>query len=446
METGRRGILLACFGLALGAAKFAVLRPLLTLQTVDFAAEQRDERAWSDEGARLKSLLPADYVAEKTKGVSTDVSGRGWAETAAGLRSADANERSAGAWLARAPADERRWGLTGKSYFYRLNEAPVAEIAGKLARNGDRLYVRMPGDGAAGYLRAELHVFSDDDFRFGSGFSHAPQPPAAFLFPFRRFSAPILLLGLAAYFVLPRRKREKGAIFYPGWRLALSDFAAFLLIGPFFALPFFVVGGTVQAVTQGWMLCLVFWPLAFLGVWLLRITAGYAGYEIVLREDGLRVRNGRGEKGVPFASLDHFQPLELRPPRWLVWAGLLAAFSGKGAARAGAGGRGLLLAGFSNGGVGLGLKDGTSIYIWITDAMGTAALKNAGKLLKALEQAGVPRRDEVQEIRSVAPPTGRDKSGRILKEGSETAVWILAGLPVAAMLIFFLIVLFGGVF
>ena len=179
METGRRGILLACFGLALGAAKFAVLRPLLTLQTVDFAAEQRDERAWSDEGARLKSLLPADYVAEKTKGVSTDVSGRGWAETAAGLRSADANERSAGAWLARAPADERRWGLTGKSYFYRLNEAPVAEIAGKLARNGDRLYVRMPGDGAAGYLRAELHVFSDDDFRFGSGFSHAPQPPAA---------------------------------------------------------------------------------------------------------------------------------------------------------------------------------------------------------------------------------------------------------------------------
>jgi hypothetical protein len=73
-------------------------------------------------------------------------------------------------------------------------------------------------------------------------------------------------------------------------------------------------------------------------------------------------------------------------------------------------------------------------------------LKNAGKLLKALEQAGVPRRDEVQEIRSVAPPTGRDKSGRILKEGSETAVWILAGLPVAAMLIFFLIVLFGGVF
>ena len=446
METRRRALLLACFVLALATAKMAVLKPLLTLRTMDFAAEQGDEKTWSEEGARLKRLPLAAYIVEKTKGAVEDVSGPGWGRVFEGLRAADANEPGAGDWLARAPADERRWGFSGKSYFFRLNETPVADIASRLSRNADRLYVRIPKDGAAAYLRAELHVFSDDDFHFGSGFSPAPKPPAAFLFPFRRFSLPILLLGAAAYLLLPRRKREKGAIFYPGWRIALSDFVAFLLIGPFFALPFFVVGGTVQAVTQGWMLCLVFWPLAFLGVWLLRITAGYAGYEIVLREDGLRVRNGRGEKRVPFASLDHFQPLELRPPRWLVWAGLLAAFSGKGGARAGAGGRGLLLAGFSNGGVGLGLKDGTSVFIWITDAMGTAALKNAGTLLKALEQAGVRRRDEVQEIRSVAPPTGQDASGKILKEGNETIVWILAGVPVAAMLVFLLLVLFGGRF
>jgi hypothetical protein len=446
METWRRGILLACLGLALGTAKFAVLRPLLTLRTIDFAAEQRDEKAWSEEGARLKSLPPAEYVAEKTKGISAEVSGPAWAAVFSGLRAADAGEGSARAWLERAPADERRWGFSNKSYFFRLPETPVAEIAGKMDRNADRFYVRMDGRGGAEYLRAELQVFSDDDFRFGSGFSHAPKPPAAFLFPFRRFSGPIALFGLAAYLLLPRRKREKGAIFYPGWRMALSDFAAFLLIAPFFSLPFFIVGGTVQAVTRGWMLCLVLWPLAFLGVWLLRIVAGYAGYEIALRDDGLRIHDGRGEKSIPFAALDHFRPLDLRPPRWLVWAGLLASFSGHGSARAGAAGRGLLLAGFSNGGVGLGLKDGTSVFVWITDAMGTTALKNAGKLLKALERAGVPRRDEVQEIRSVAPPTSQDASGRILKEGSETVVWILAGLPVAAMIVFFLIVLFGGAF
>jgi len=82
----------------------------------------------------------------------------------------------------------------------------------------------------------------------------------------------------------------------------------------------------------------------------------------------------------------------------------------------------------------------------VTDAMGSAALKNAGKMLKALDKAGVPRLDEVQEIRSVAPPTGQDAAGRILKEGSETVVWILAGLPVAAMIIFFLLAMFGRAF
>jgi hypothetical protein len=134
------------------------------------------------------------------------------------------------------------------------------------------------------------------------------------------------------------------------------------------------------------------------------------------------------------------------PPRWLVRAGWLAALAGHGVGRAGAAGRALLLSGFSNGGVGLGRQDGSSVFIWVTDAMGAAALKNAGKMLKALGKAGVPRLDEVQEIRSVAPPTGQDAAGRILKEGSETVVWILAGLPVAAMLVFFLLVLFGRAF
>jgi hypothetical protein len=446
MESWRRGILLACVGLALGTAKFAVLKPLVTLRAVDFAAEQRDVRAWTEEDARLKGQPLAEYIAEKTKGASADVSGPAWAALFAGLRAADANERDARTWQERAPADERRWGFSNKSYFFRPEEAPVAEIAGKLTRNADRLYAAMRRGETVEYLRAEFHVFSGDDFHFGSGFSHRPKPPAAFLFPYRRYSGLIALLGLAAYLFLPRRKKEKGAIFYPAWRNALGDFAAFLLIVPFFALPFLIVGGTVQAITQGWMLCLVFWPLALLGVWLLRIVAWYAGYEIALRDDGLVVRDGRRETLIPFASLAHYRPLDLRPPRWLVWAALLAVFTGKDSARVGAAGRGLLLAGFSNGGVGLGRKDGSSVFIWITDAMGTAALKNAKKLLQALEHAGVRKSDEVQEIRSVAPPTGQDASGKILKEGSEAVVWVLAGLPLAAMLVFLLIALFGRAF
>ncbi len=442
MEIWRRGVLLACFVLALGSAKLAVLRPLVSLERLDFKAEQGRERAWSEEGARLKALPLEAYVAEKTRDKTVEVSGPEWAALFAGLAAADENEPAAAVWLDRAPADERRRGFTGKWYFFRPGESPIQGAAGRLTRNAERIYVRL-ADSPGEYLQAELHLFSNDDFQFGSGFSHYPKPPARFLFPYRRFSGWIILLGLAAYVFLPRRRREKGAVAYPAWRIVLSDFASFLLIVPFLSLPLFIIGGTVQAVLRGWMLCLIFWPLGLLGVWLLRVIAGYAGYEILLRPDGLLIRDGRREESVPFASLKHYRPLDLRPPRWLVRAGWLAALAGRGSARAGAAGRALLLSGFSNGGVGLGRKDGSSVFIWVTDAMGSEALKNAGKMLKALDKAGVPRLDEVQEIRSVAPPIGQDAAGRILKEGSETVVWILAGLPVAAMLVFFLLAMFG---
>jgi hypothetical protein len=446
METWRRGILLAGVVLALAMAKFAVLKPLLSLQAVDFAKEQAGERAWTDEGTRLKGLPLLEYVAAKTKDAMVSVSGQEWDAVFAGLRAADANEAGARVWLERAPADERRWGFSGKWFFFRPSESPVAAIAGRLSADADRLTLEFHRDGEVEYWRAELHIFSSGDFHFGSGFSHSPKPPASFLFPFRKYSLLLVLLGLALYILLPRRRKEKGAIFYPAWRIGLGDFASFLLIVPFFAMPLLIVGGTVQALTQGWMLGLVFWPLALLGVWLLRIMAWYAGYEVDLRRDGVFIRDGHHERMIPFSELAHYRPLDLRPPRWLVWAGLLAAVSGRGSARVGAAGRGLLLAGFSNGGVGLGLKKGSSVFFWITDAMGTTALKNSKKLLPALDRAGVPRLDEVQEIRSVAPPTGQDASGKILKEGHEAVVWILAGLPIAAMLVFFFLVMFGRPF
>jgi len=446
METWRRGILLACVCLALWTAKFAVLKPLLTVKTADFAEEQRDERTWTDDERRLKGLPLTEYIAEKTKGMLVTVSGPAWERLFAGVRAADAGAAGGGEWLHRAPADERRWDSSNKSYFFRPEEAPVADIAGKLSGNADRVTAALETNGTTAYVEVELHVFSADDFHFGSGFFHTPKPPASFLFPARRFSAPIALLWMAAYIFLPRRKKNKGAIFYPAWRNALGDFAAFLLIVPFFALPLLIVGGSVQAITRGWPFCLVFWPLAFLGVWLLRRMAWYAGYEIALRDDGIFLRTEKTERLIPFAEMDHFRPLDLRPPRWLVWAGALAALGGRGSGRTGAAGRAFLLAGFSNGGVGLGLKDGSSIFVWITDAMGTAALKNAGTMLKGLEKAGVRKSGDVELLRSIAPPTGKDRSGKIVKEGSERVVWILAALPIAAMLAFLLVAMFSRAF
>lgn len=446
MESLRRGILLACVCLAIVAAKFAVLKPLVRVQPVDFAEKQKDESKWTEEGQRLSGLAPEAYIAEKTKGVLVPVAGPEWERLFEGMKAVQVGSTGDAKLWRRVPSDERKFQFVSKSLFYRPTEAPLTEIAARLQAEHDTVYLALKQAGAVSYLEATLHTFSSDDFNFGSGFSHSPKPPAAFVFPYRAYSPWILVLGLAVYIILPRRKAEKNALHYPTWRNVLGDFGSFLLIVPFFAFPILIIGGTVQAVSQGWMLCLVFWPIALLGVWLLRRMAWCASYLIDIREDAILIRMGKSETTVPLADIADYRPLVLSAPRWLVIVSLLAALSGRGSGRVGAAGRALILAGSSYSGLGIERKDGSSWYLWITEAMSTAALKNAGNLIKTLEKAGIPLKKEPMTIRTVAPPIGRDRTGKIIKEGNEMVIWILAGLPVLAMLVFLMIVMFGHAF
>jgi hypothetical protein len=446
METWRRGILLACICLAIFAAKFAVLKPLVAVRSVDFAEEQNDETRWTEEGQRLVGLGLEEYIQEKTENLKQTVSGPAWGRLFAGVAAVDAGTAINGEWMARVHKSEREYRTTRKTVFFRPDEAPVADVAGGFRAEGDRIYLALEQNGATSYLEATLHAYSSDDFHFGSGFSHYPKPPAKFMFPFRKFSLFILLIGLSAYVFLPRRKKDPKAIYYPTWRIILGDFVSFLLFTSFFALPFFIVGGTVQAVTHGWMFGLIFWPLSFLGLWLLPVNTWYAGYRIHLRYGGFLLESGRQSLDIPFSGIEEYRPLILTAPRWLVWASAAAAMGGRGTARIGASGRALLLAGSAYGGLGLKLKDGSSVYFWVTDAMGTTAAKNAKQMVTMLEGAGLRKIDEPEVIRSVGVPTGKDASGKIIKQGNENLVWILAGLPVAAMVVFLLIAMFGRAF
>ena len=443
MEIWRRGVLLACVCLAMWAAKFAVLKPLMSVRTVDFAEKQKGETRWTDEGKRLAALSLEDYVADKTKGVRLQVSGHDWERFFMAARAASGGKPPDRSWARRIPADERHYGFTDETVFFRPGEPPVREIAGRFKADNDRAYLVLEAAGVPAYLEITYHIYSSDDFHFGSGFSRMPKPPAAFLYPYRRTSLWILIVGLGAYLLLPRRKKSPNAIEYAAWRNILGDFASFLLIVPFFFLPLLIVGGSVQALTQGWMLCLVLWPLGMMGVWLLRTMAWYAGYRILLEDAGLILESGGLSVPVRYADIIASRPLVLMPPRWLVRLSFLAAMSGRGAARVGAAGRAFLLAGSEYGGLGLTLKDKSEVYIWVTDAMGSSALKNAKGLVKRLAAAGIPVAKEPETLRSVAVPTGRDTSGRLLKQGSERLLGILAFVPIAVMLVFFLIVLFG---
>ena len=99
---------------------------------------------------------------------------------------------------------------------------------------------------------------------------------------------------------------------------------------PLFWLPTFVAGGTLQAITHGWILVIVLWPIALLGAWIVMFMSHYASFEIRILPDGIeQLVSGRPVR-LQFSSMTSLQPIVLRTPDWLILLSLLASASGKG--------------------------------------------------------------------------------------------------------------------
>ena len=97
----------------------------------------------------------------------------------------------------------------------------------------------------------------------------------------------------------------------------------------------------------------------------------------------------------------YFQPIIFKPPRWLIILAWMAALSGKGAARKGGVGRAMILSGSEAGSIGIAFRDGSYMYINITDQMGNIAFPGAEKILDALKEAEVTEKKEQRVIRSM---------------------------------------------
>jgi len=445
MELARRWILLVSVILAIWAAKWASTEPLFVVRAVDFAAEQKDESAWTDRG-RFLAQLPLDgYVAFKIKEAGLPVSGEAWAEF---FREAGALSRGEGpdkSLVHRVPSDALRWRSTPYRVFYRPDEAPLDSVSGGFSKDEEICYLTFAEGGKTAFLSLTYQTYDGGDFAFGSGFSGTPKPPVRFLYPFRIWSPWILLAGLAAYTVLPRRKKESGALAYQTWRIVLGDFAAMILFTVFFAIPIFVIGGSLQAVTQAWPLALILWPLAFAGVWLLRLGAWYASYRLTLSPSGIELSTYKSRRLFSFGEMAYYQPVILKPPRWLVIASWIGAMApGRGSARFGTAGRALILGGSASHGVGIGLKDGTKAFFWVTDQMGGKALRNAEKMPGALESAGVPRKEEAKVLSSLILPVGEDARGKRIAEGSGLSLAFVFLVPLAAIAVLSMLFLFAS--
>lgn len=407
MELWRRLILLICICSAVFLAMVVSLSPLILVRAADFAGDQEsegiyfDKRMMTGEKQDLRDTPLDEYTAKATNGRVYRGDGREWEELLAGIVALKEGKPPGKEWTRRLPSNK----YPMEVFFFSPDESPVNTVAGYFRNNNDVLYVVSTKGQKPNYLELKYRAYSNADFHFG-GLTSYPHPPAYKFYPYRRFGLGIALLGLALYVLLPRKK-DPEAIRYPLWRMVLGDIVAFLIAVPFFAFPFLITGGSLQAFTVGWPLFIFFWPFFFMGIWLLLISAWFAGFSIVITEDRLKLSTYKGKREYFYKDMEFFQPVLFRPPKWLIALSWTAALSGKGASRIGATGRAMILSGSEYGSLGIRMKNGADLYINLTDMIGSDILKGSVKINKAMKQAGVPEKNEVREIRSLGLETVR---------------------------------------
>jgi hypothetical protein len=409
MELWRRLILLFFICTVILLAKFADLSPLVLVKYIDFAREQKEEgsymgvRIMTEEDERLSRLPLNEYIQEKTKGKILPATNKEFEELFVVVTAVSQDKTVPKAWQKRLPSDK----YPSKVLFFRPDEAPINSLSNQFHHDNDVVYISLTNDNKTEYLEAESRIYNNEDFLLGSGFINYPTPPIYMLFPYRKYSLLVVLLGLLVYIFLPAQQKNPDAIKYPRWRMVLGDIVSFLMIIPFFSFPFLITGGTLQAFTQGWPLFFFFWPIFFMGLWLLSISAWLAGFSIVVTDDRLSFFTFKGVREFLYKDMEFYQPVIFKPPKWLIALSWIAALSGKGSSRISATGRAMILSGSASGSIGIRLKNGADIFINITDQMGSNALKGFEKILDKLKKNSVQEKDEVREIRSLGLETMR---------------------------------------
>lgn len=292
------------------------------------------------------------------------------------------------------------------SLYFRPESLPqtVAEVA---RQNPDCARLADPGRGCL-----SVAWLPGREASLGSGGPWDSYIPTDFFYPRKRLAPWALGVAAALYLLLPWPRRPPECVCFSRWRIVLMDVAAMLLlILPFASLPFLIVGDSVATVTEYWMMCLFFWPLAFLGLTLLPTTVLQAVTRIDIAAEGLRWLSAAGWEDVPFASLEKVERVVALPPRWLVVLMWLRAFSGGGggANAAGAAGQAMLLSSQAAQGLCFHDRAGTRRYLWHTDSQGGLAMRNFDRLEEALAAAGLTAKNEGRTIRRLFPPQREER-------------------------------------
>ncbi len=174
------------------------------------------------------------------------------------------------------------------------------------------------------------------------------------------------------------------------------------MFGMFFALPFAIIGGTVETVTTFLLFALVFWLIAALGLVAVYWTAWTAAYRLAIRPEGLAISALSGPRAISYDAIRTVHPVRMRPPKWLIALMWFAALLGR---KPGGVGQALILGASEANGLRLDLADGTRAYVWYSDQMGTTSIPQFEQLGQALRRETIRWTDTPVEIRAIFPPT-----------------------------------------
>lgn len=148
--------------------------------------------------------------------------------------------------------------------------------------------------------------------------------PVSMAYPFRAVAPIPLILALAVYVLLPRRRVSPGAIIYSRWSCwIVPDIVGTTMAGFFVALSFILSpeifgDGNVLGIDSGaiWFTS-VLWLMGTIFLSILYWSARYSSFELVLHDDGIRLRQLSKELDFRFCDLATVEWVDYRPPRWL---------------------------------------------------------------------------------------------------------------------------------
>ena len=333
--------------------------PLLVVGLQDFRQDFENRLGVSAEDKKDPEAFKS-FMAHRTEDRTRDIRGERWIELAQNLRLADGQLGS-----------RALRGGTSPRFVFRQHEAPFDD---------------------AGPWRSFQYLRVNDGEVWLSVDRAHPQEiiglPPGFAFPHRTTGIALIVLALAVYIVLPRRKPAEDELRYGTFASVIgADLIGLVCVLVFGLLPFLIAwfNNPEGNVLSWWPITVSLWVMAALGIVLLGIAWHYSALSLRITDEGLVRRSLSGIETLAWHEMQRAEPYQERRGRVL---GMLLMLSG----RPGMVGQGILVASNEAVGVAVHMKSGRRVKIMANHLAGF------DDVLAALTSRGVPGAVEASDF------------------------------------------------